>query len=141
MEKKRKVIQVYAIIVSIVAIITFIICMSILVSSIIDRSDPFTSGSSRVDLSSFENYKMEVMKSIKKDQAYIPDDQAIKQMYEAAKDQKINKTLHRTKRDIIVNGLLIVFCIILFFTHWWMIKKYDKDEEVPAAASTDSASL
>lgn len=141
MEKKRKVIQVYAIIVSIVAIITFIICMSILVSSIIDRSDPFTSGSSRVDLSSFENYKMEVMKSIEKDQAYIPDDQAIKQMYEAAKDQKINKTLHRTKRDIIVNGLLIVFCIILFFTHWWMIKKYDKDEEVPAAASPDSASL
>lgn len=135
MEKKRKVIQVYAIIVSIVAIITFIICLSILVSSIIDRSDPFTSGSSRVDLSSYENYKMGVMKSIEKDQAYIPDDQAIKQMYEAAKNQKINKTLHRTKRDIIVNSLLIVFCIILFFTHWWMIKKYDKDEDAPADAS------
>ncbi len=138
MEKKRKVIQVYAIIVSIVAIITFIICTSILVSSIIDRSDPFTSGSSRVDLSSFENYKMEVMKSIDKDQAYIPDDPAIKQMYEAARDQKIKKTLHRTKRDIIVNGLLIVFCIILFFTHWWMIKKYDKGEKVTATASPEA---
>ena len=138
MEKKRKVIQIYAIIVCIVAIITFIICMAILVSSIIDRSDPITSGSSRADLSSFENYKMEVMKSIEKDQAYIPDDEAIKLMYEASKDAKINKTLHRTKRDIIVNGLLLIFCIILFLTHWGMIKKYDKDEEVPAAASPEA---
>ena len=138
MEKKRKVIQVYAIIVCIVAIITFIICIAILVSAIIDRGDPIYSGYSKTDLSSYENYKMEVMKSIQKDQAYIPDDQTIKQMYEAAKDEKINKVLHDTKSDIIVSGLLIIFCIIFFFTHWWMIKKYNKDEEVPAAASPEA---
>ena len=135
MEKKRKVIQVYAIIVCIVAIITFIICMAILVSAVIDRGDPIYSGHSQVDLSSFENYKMEVMKSIEKDQAYIPDDQAIKKMYEAAKDEKINKVLHNSKSDIIVTGLLIIFCIILFITHWWMLKKHGKDEEVLAGAS------
>lgn len=135
MEKKRKVIQVYALIVCIVAIITFIICMAVLVSAVIDRSDPIYSGYSKADLSSFENYKMEVMKSIDKDQAYIPDDQAIKQMYESAKEEKINKALHNSKRNIIVCSLLIIFCIILFLTHWWMIKKYSKDEEVPAAAS------
>ena len=138
MEKKRKVIQVYAIIVCIVAIITFIICMAVLVSAVIDRGDPVYSGYSKADLSSFENYKMEIMKSIDKDQAYIPDDQTLKQMYEAAKEEKINKALHRTKSDIIVSGLLIIFCIILFFTHWWMIKKYGKDEEVPAAASPEA---
>lgn len=138
MEKKRKVIQVYALIVAIVAIITFIICTAILVSAIIDRSDPIYSGYSQTDLSSFENYKMQVMKSIEKDQAYIPDDQAIKQMYEAAKDEKINKALHNTKRNIIVTSLLIIFCIILFFTHWLMIKKYGKDEEVTAVASPEA---
>ena len=137
MEKKRKVIQVYAIIVCIVAIITFIICTAILVSAIIDRSDPIYSSGSKADLSSFENYKMEVMKSIEKDQAYIPDDQTINRMYEAAKEEKINKTLHQAKSDIIVSGLLIIFCIILFFTHWWMIKKYGKDEEIPATASPE----
>lgn len=137
MEKKRKVIQVYAIIVCIVAIITFIICTAVLVSAIIDRGDPIYSGGSKADLSSFLNYKMEVMKSIGKDQAYIPDDQTINRMYEAAKEEKINKTLHQAKSDIIVCGLLIIFCIILFFTHWWMIKKYGEDEEVPAVASTE----
>ena len=138
MEKKRKVIQVYALIVCIVSIITFIICMAILVSAIIDRGNPIYSGYSQVDLSSFENYKMEVMKSIEKDQAYIPDDEAIKKMYEAAKDEKINKVLHNSKSDIIVTGLLIIFCIILFILHWWMLKKHGKDEEVPAAASPES---
>ena len=138
MEKKRKVIQVYAIIVCIVAIITFIICTAVLVSAIIDRGDPIYAGfSQKPELSSFENYKMEVMKSIEKDQAYIPDDQTIKKMYEAAKDEKINKVLHDTKSNIIVSGLLIIFCIILFFTHWLMIKKHGKDEEVPAVASTE----
>ena len=136
MEKKRKVIQVYAIIVCIVAIITFIICMAILVSAVIDRGDPIYAGfSQKPELSSFENYKMEVMKSIEKDQAYIPDDQTIKKMYEAAKDEKINKVLHNSKSDIIVTGLLIIFCIILFITHWWMLKKHGKDEEALAGAS------
>ena len=139
MEKKRKVIQVYAIIVCIVAIITTIICIAILVSAIIDRGDPIYSGySQNTELSSFENYKMGVMKSIEKDQAYIPDDQTIKQMYESAKDEKINKVLHDTKNNIIVTSMLILFCIILFFTHWWMIKKQGKDEEVPVAASPEA---
>ena len=109
------------------AIITFIISISILVSSIIDRGDPIYSGYSKVDLSSFQNYKMEIMKSVDKEQAYIPDDQTIKEMYEAAKDDKINKVLHNSKSNIIVTSMLILFCIILFFTHWRMIKKYGSD--------------
>lgn len=124
MEKKHKVIQVYGIIVCIVSVITFIICVSILVTAIIDRSDPLLSGYSQQDLSSFESYKVQVLKSIKVDQAYIPDDDAIKQMYEAAINDKIKKVLHNTKSSIIVTGLLILICLILFITHWRMIKKY-----------------
>ena len=134
MEKKRKVIQVYAIIVCIVAIITFIISVSILVSAIINRSDPLLSGYSKTDLSSFENYKMEVLRSIEKDQAYIPDDATIKQMYESAKDEKIRKVLHESLNSIVVTSILIVICIILFITHWWMIRKYNKAEETTAAS-------
>lgn len=124
MEKKHKVIQVYGIIVCIVSVITFIICVSILVTAIIDRSDPLLSGYSQQDLSSFESYKVQVLKSIKVDQAYIPDDDAIKQMYEAAINDKIKKVLHNTKSSIIVTGLLILICLILFITHWRIIKKY-----------------
>ena len=131
MEKKRKSIQVYAIIVCIVAIVTFIICAAIFVSALIDRGEPL-SGYSRHDLSSFANYKMEVMKSVDKEQAYVPDDAAIKDMYEAAKQEKINNVLHETKKSIIVTSILIVLSIILFVLHWMMIKKYNKPELVEA---------
>ena len=129
MEKKRKGIQVYAIIVSIVAIITFIISCRILVAAFINRSDPVNSGHSRADLSSFENYKMGVMRSIKQDQAYIPSDTEISKMYDAAKEEKVNKVLHNTKRDIIVTSLLILISIALFVTHWLIIKRYSKFED------------
>lgn len=129
MEKKRKVIQVYALIVSIVAIVTFIISFIILVGAVIDRSDPVNSGHSRNDLSSLESYKMQIMKSVDKDQAYIPTDDEIRKMFDAAKEEKVNRVLHRTKRDLIVTGLLIVLSIVLFVSHWAIIKKYSKLEE------------
>lgn len=129
MERKRKGIQVYAIIVCIVAIVTFIICFSIMISAIIDRSDPVNAGRSRQDLSSFESYKMQTMKTVKTDQAYVPSNEELRSMYEAAKEDSINRVMHRTKRDLIVTGLLVVFCLILFGTHFYVLKKYNRTEE------------
>jgi len=133
MERKRKPIQVYALIVCIIAIITFIISISILVNAIIDRSAPLYSnmGYSKTDLSSFENFKMDKLKSVAKDQAYIPNDQELKQAYEDAKTEKINKVLHNTLTSLIVSIILLLGCIILFYTHWRMIKKYSKAEDAP----------
>ncbi len=135
MEKKRKPFQVYALIVCIVAIITFIICISILVSSIMDRSDPLLSGYSKNDLSSFENFKMDKLGSFKENQTYMPTDQELRTAYEAAKENKINKVMHNTLNAIVVTAILIVIAILLFFTHWGMMKKYGKSDEVPAAPS------
>ena len=128
MEKKRKVIQVYALIVCIVAIITFIICISILVSSIIDRSEPLLSGYSKHDLSSFENFKMDKLGSFKENETYTFTDQEFRNAYESAKEEKVNKVMHDSLKDIIVTSILILICFILFFTHWMMLKKYGKEE-------------
>ena len=55
MEKKRSIIQVYAIIVNVVAIITFIISLTSLISAVIDRSAPlYVGGYNQTDLSSAE---------------------------------------------------------------------------------------
>ncbi len=128
MEKKRKPIQVYALIVCIVAIITFIICVSVLVSSILDRSEPLLSGYSKYDLSSFENFKMDKLGSFKENQAYVPSDKELMTAYEAAKDEKIRKVLHNSLNSIVVTSILIAICLILFFSHWWMMRKYSKDD-------------
>jgi len=126
MEKKRKIIQVYAVIVNIVAIITFIIAATDLISSIIDRNEPLYSHHyNQVDLSSFDKYKLDVLSSTKEDAAFIPTDESIREMYEAAKADKINKVNHTTYKSIVVSSSIMVFCLFLFGIHWWLIKKYN----------------
>ena len=126
MEKKRNVIQVYAIIVNVVAVITFIIAATSFISAVIDRSDPMYGGFSQIDLSSFEKYKMDVLKSTTKDAAYIPSDEAIRDMYDAAKTDKTNKVMHESFRTMVVSGVIIAIAVILFGSHWWIARKYEK---------------
>lgn len=125
MEKKRKLIQVYAIIVNVVAVITFLIAATGFISAVIDRSDPLYAGYSQIDLSSFEKYKMDVLRTTTKDAAFIPSDEEIKGMYEAAKTDKINKVMHNSFRDLVVSGVIIVVALFLFGFHYWLMKKYE----------------
>jgi hypothetical protein len=128
MEKKQKIIQVYAVIICVIAVITVLISLSSLVSAIIDRDDPLHAQMYEVNLTSFENFKMDALKSTKKDQAYIPDDKTLRNMYEDAKADKINLVKHHTYRTIIVSSLIISISIILFATHWWIIRKIGKEK-------------
>jgi len=128
MEKKQKIMQVYSVIISVVTVITFLISVSSIVSALIDRSDPLYARQSEVNLSSFENFKMNILKSTQKEQAYIPDDDTIKGMYQSAKNDKIMTVKHQTNRTITVSGIVIVICIILFFSHWIILRKMTKLE-------------
>ena len=128
MERKRKIIQVYAIIVNIVAVITFIIASTSLISAVIDRNEPLYAGYSQIDLSSFSKYKLDVLKSTTKDAAYIPTDEAIREMYDAAKADKINKVLHDSYRTMVVSSIVVGFCIVLFGFHWWILRRYENSE-------------
>ena len=128
MEKKQKIIQIYAVIICIVSIIAFLISMSGLVSSIIDRNDPLYAGRSDINLASFENFKMDVLKSTQKDQVYIPDEETLRKMYEEAKEDKIKRVKHYTFRDIVVSSLVIFIALILFWSHWRLMKKMNYEE-------------
>ena len=76
-----------------------------------------------INLSSFENFKMDVLRSTQKDQAYVPDDTTILKMFNDAKSNKINNVIHRSNNTIIVSAIIIVITIILFLTHWFLIRK------------------
>jgi len=136
MEKKQKIIQIYAVIICVIAVITILISLSGLVSAYIDKSNPLAvtiySNTEQASLASFENFKMDVLKSIQKDQAYIPDDQTIHKMFEEAKSAKIKTVEHRTHRDIIVSSLIMVIALILFGSHWWLLKKMKNLEDKKA---------
>lgn len=128
MDNKQKTIQVYAVVISVVTVITIIICTAGLISALIDSKDPLHAGRYELQLTSFENFKMDALKSIQKDQAYIPTDETIHKMYESAKADKIMSVEHHTNRTIIVNSILIAISIILFAFHWYLMHRVGKEK-------------
>jgi hypothetical protein len=136
MEKPHRMAQIYGYIVCLVAVITFIICLSVIIPSIIDLSDPLHAGSGFVmqgspSLASFENYKMDILKSGGKEgqqnaQAYVPDDNTLRAMYEAAKSDRIQSAKHQSTRSIIVSCIIMIVSIALFLSHWIWLRKLGK---------------
>lgn len=128
--------QVYGYIVCLVAVITFIICLANIIPAIIDLGDPLHSGpvwntQNAPSLASYENYKMDILKSTIKEkaetaQSFIPDDQTLRVMYESAKEDRIQTALHQSKRTIIVSGLITLVSIVLFISHWIWVRRLTK---------------
>jgi hypothetical protein len=135
MEKSQKVgAQIYAYSVCIVALITFLISVTTLVNAFIDLQDPlhvFGWAPGGPSLASYENYKMDILKSSQKGNeslqaSYVPDDQTLRAMYEAARADRIQSVKHQSNKSIIVGSLLIFICVILFVTHWRWVRKLNK---------------
>ncbi len=130
MEKSTRIIsQAYGYAICLIAVITFLISTTGLITAIIDLGDPLHSGfpfQGAPSLASYENYKLDVMKSIQKgsetrSDSYVPSEQTLKSMYEAAKNDKIQSSKHQSNKFILINSFLIAICVVLFFVHWkWM---------------------
>jgi hypothetical protein len=138
MEKPQRMSQVYGYLVCLIAVITFLICVSTLISAIMDLGDPIHSGytpAGSPSLASFANYKMDILKSGVKDAesgkaAYVPDDQTLRAMYDAARNDKIQVVEHDGHRTVIIDGILIVVCVVLFASHWRWLRKIGRAEAV-----------
>ena len=136
MEKPQRMPQIYGYLVCLVAVITVLICAGTLVSAILDLGDPLHAGytpAGTPSLASYDNYRMDILKSVPRDgesakTAYLPDDQTLRAMYEAAKDDKIQRERHEANRTIIIDCILIVICTVLFVTHWRWMRKLSKTE-------------
>jgi hypothetical protein len=128
MGKQNIIPMIYGYVVCLVTVITFIVSTAAFVNAIIDLGDPLYADGNygyRHSLASYENYKMDVLSTADKELTYTPDDETLKTMFEAAKADKIQSVEHRAKRTLLVNGLLIVLCALLFTTHWiWMRRRY-----------------
>lgn len=129
MEKPHRIAQIYGYSVCLASVITFLISLSSLVGALVDLSDPLHAewGWGR-NLESFEAYKVDVLSSLQGREhsstpVFVPDDQTIRTMYEAAKANRIQLVRFRVARSLTVNTLLLVASIGLFVAHWvWMGK-------------------
>jgi hypothetical protein len=130
MEKSNRFTHIYGYLVCLVAIITFLICITSLINAVIDKTDPLHSGYGGYnvpDLNSFETYKLDLMKTIQQKDSnqknVIPDDQTLRKIYEATRQDKIDKILFNSNKTIIVSSLIILICFVLFLTHWRLARK------------------
>jgi|ERR1035437_245061 predicted PurR-regulated permease PerM len=130
MEKSNLFTHIYGYLVCLVTVITFLICITSLVNAVIDKTDPLSStfGSyNSPDLTSFDTYKLDLMKTIQQKDSnqknVLPDDQTLRKVYEAAKQSKIDKVVFNCNKNIIISGLLILICLILFLIHWRLARK------------------
>ena len=125
---KSKARQIYGYVVCVVCLITFLITVSSLITAIIDLNDPLRSGyDAALNLSSFENYKVDAMKDITKDAAFVPDDDTLHKMYVSARDDLMARRTHMITRNITVSSIVLVISIVLFIIHWkWMIRSESK---------------
>lgn len=124
---KKSIYQIYAGVICVVAVITFLICISTVFASFIDYLDPLNSSRTEISLSSFEYFKMDLLKTTTKDQFYIPSDVEIQKMYDAAKEQHLEGLHHRIIKSFAVNGLAIVLSLLLFFTHWRLLNRSEPE--------------
>ncbi len=136
MEKPHRMAQIYGYTVCLVTVITFIICIANIVPSIIDLGDPlhaqgFFNPAGTPSLASFDNYKMDILKSTKNDEqkteaSWVPDEKQLRSMYEAAREDRINQANHSSIRSIVVNSLIILICAVLFTFHWIWMRRISK---------------
>ena len=129
-EKSQKIQMIYGYAVCIVAVITFLISVTSVVYSLIDLTDPInahrTYGNDAPSLASYNNYKIDIIKSLDPKHDVDLDDTTLKSMYESAKLDAIAKVKHNAYRTIIVNSLLLLICIVLFTTHFIWMRKISK---------------
>lgn len=137
MEKSQRITaQIYGYAICLVAVLTFIFATISLVNSIFDLGDPihsgFTPGGSP-SLASYENYKMDVMRMEQKGNETAgmqpaTDEQTLKAMYEAAKNDKIQSAKHQANKSITISGIMIIIAFVLFFTHWRWMKRIGRTD-------------
>lgn len=125
MDKRNRLPQVYGYLVCLVSVITFLVCVGNLVSAAFDLSDPLHAWGDfeqQRSLSSFENYRMDIVSSVPQGQP-VPDDQSIRGMYDAARDAQIRTVRLRSMRTITVSGLLLLVAVVLFVGHWIWLRR------------------
>jgi hypothetical protein len=147
MSKWHVIARIYGYIICLVVLLVGLFRLGVFVEALFDLGDPlhvegFYGGR---DLSSFEAYKLEVLKSAgegqqagvgvspaggerKEAERYVPDEKAIRAMYDAEKADRIHTGLRKTHRALAMNGALVLVCMAVFATHWRWLRRLPMPE-------------
>ena len=130
--KPNRVPQIYGYSVCVIAVVTFLICASVIVNNIFDLANPIRAGFNfESSLSSFEAYQA----TYQKDQRAVvggtasearPDtasEATLRKRYAALREDRISRVQFQSWKAITTSGLLLIISVVLFVLHWrWMRK-------------------
>ncbi len=136
MDTRSRLAPIYGYLVCLVTVITFLVCIGNIVAAAFDLSDPLHARGNFEEqriLSSFENYRMNVLISLPEGQP-APEDESIRAMYHAARDAQIQTVRLGSMRSITVGGLLVVVSVVLFVAHWIWLRRYEPRDTSEEAA-------
>jgi hypothetical protein len=130
MERTKSIGQIYAYVVCLASVITFIVTLSVIINSIFDYARPansnnFRYASSGRDVTSFETYKASGS-ALTKDDSTTPtiSDAELKIAYQDARQSQIDTVKFGAVKGMVTSGLLLLFAIGLFWSHWRLAKSY-----------------
>ncbi len=140
MEKAGRIPQAYGYTVCVIAVVTFLICATVIVNNVFDAANPIQAGyGSESSLSSFEAYQA----TYQRDQrlgaagpAARPDTLSTAQLrtrYEAVRADRIGRVRFQAWKAITTSGLLLVISIVLFVLHWRWMRRLGSAAESAAA--------
>lgn len=131
--KPNRVPQIYGYTVCVIAVVTFLICATVIVNNVFDLANPIQSGFGfESSLSSFESYKatyqkdrMAVMPGVPASAVPAISDTAseatLRKRYEALREDRISRVRFQSWKAITTSGLLLIISVVLFGLHWrWM---------------------
>lgn len=137
--KPNRVPQIYGYTVCVIAVVTFLICSTVIVNNVFDLANPIRAGYGfESSLSSFEAYKA----TYQRDQRAVvggaagearPDtasEATLQKRYEALREDRISRVRFQAWKAIVTSGLLLIISVVLFALHWRWMKKAREAPEV-----------
>ncbi len=146
MDKQHRLVgRIYGYFVCLVAVILVLTSARAVVGALVDLRDPRSATDlAESSLESFEKYRMKMLGSpgarrdadpadakapgAKAESApvYIPDDKALRAMYESEKEARFEATRHLAFRKVFEESLLGVGSLLVFGGHWMWLRKRAK---------------
>jgi hypothetical protein len=139
MDKPNRVPQIYGYTVCVIAVVTFLICATVIVNNVFDLASPMRAGYGiESSLSSFEAYKA----TYQRDQRAVvggaagearPDtasEATLRKRYEAMREDRVGRVRFQSWKAITTSGLLLIISVVLFVLHWRWMRKVGTAAEV-----------
>ncbi len=138
MEKTSKVPQIYGYTVCVIAVVTFLICATVIVNNVFDLANPIQAGFGME--SSFDAYKAAHEKDQRSGMAAAAaeprsdtvSEATLRGRYEALRADRIARVRFQSWKAITTSGLLLIISVVLFVMHWRWMKKAGSAAEAHA---------